>query len=148
MPPPPNFKEVTVQFTRLEVKDDQDGFFDGDGEIYFRYRILNGDVPVFEGTLPGVMPNGQPLTWSLGDGDATNDLGAGPHARFSTNTSSISIQVQVFEDDDFLTGDIDHLNGDLAVAFNRTENYGAGPHVHDTNDYKLFYTVTAVDINP
>jgi hypothetical protein len=145
MSSPSASKIVTVQFTRLEIKYDEDpGFIAGAGEIYMRYWINNGNVNVVQGTLPGVQPNGEPLTWELGDGDATNDLG-GPHARFVTNTSQITVQVQVWDDDDTLTLADDQLSSDLNATFLQGDNYGAGQQAWDTNDYRLFYVITSVD---
>ena len=144
MSTPSASKKVTVQFTRLAIKDDQDGWPDGAGDIYMRYWINNGDVNVVQGTLPGVQPDGEPLYWELNDGDATNDLG-GPHARFVTNTSRITVQVQVWDADDFLSGDNDHLDKDLNATFLQSDNYGAGQHDWNTDDYRLTFVITSVD---
>lgn len=144
MPSPSASKIVTVQFTSLKIKHDQDGWLEGAGEIYMRYWINNGDVNVVQSTLPGVQPNGEPLYWELDDNESTNDLG-GPHARFMTNTSRITVQVQVWDEDDFFTGDNDRLASDLNATYYSDADYGAGEHVWDTGDYRLTYVITSVD---
>lgn len=137
-------KWVTVQFNKLKILHDQDGWFAGAGEIYMQYTISNGDTPVASGVLPGTQPNGEPNTWSINDGESVTNLG-GPHARFLTNTSGIRIDVQVWEDDGFLTFNDDHLANYLGVYYSRSSNYGAGNRTFYAPDYELSYTITSVD---
>jgi len=133
-----------VQFTKLEIIHDQDGWFDGAGKIFVSYKILNGNVLISHDTLPNMAPGDTPATVPLNDGQAWDDL-KGPHTRFDTNAPQITVQASVFDEGSFFTEHDDKLRHDLDRTFYRNSNYGAGTHVHDTDDYRLHYTITTVD---
>ena len=127
--------DLRVLFDVLNVKDDQDGLFTGDGDIYVEYTVSNG-VQSVSGRWP------RSDTRSMGDHDTAhmNVLAASLPAPAGDGT--LSIHVRVFDEDGFLADGDDQI-GDDTFTFSSADDFGATAttHVRDLSEYRITFSI-------
>jgi IgA Peptidase M64. len=127
--------DLRVLLDVLNVKDDQDGFFTGDGDIYVEYTVSNGSQSV-----TGRWPASD--THSMGDHDTAymNVLAASLPAPPADGT--LSIHLRVFDEDGFLADGDDQI-GDDTFTFSSADDFGATAttHVRDLSGYRITFSI-------
>lgn len=126
---------LRVLLDDLNVKDDQDNIFAGDGDIYVDYTISNGTQSV-SGRWPGSGEVG------MGDHDTeAMKLLAGTIPVPASGTP-LTVRLRVMDADSWFTGGDDEL-GDDTFTFSSGENFGATAttHVRDHANYRITLTV-------
>ena len=127
--------DLRVLLDVLNVKDDQDGFFTGDGDIYVEYTVSNG-IQSVSGRWPASD------TRSMGDHDTAhmNVLAASLPAPSARGT--LSIHIRVFDEDGFLADGDDQI-GDDTFTFSSADDFGATAttHVRDLSGYRITFSM-------
>lgn len=124
---------LRVLFDTLNIKDDQDGFLSGDGDIYVNYTISNGDT-----AISGRWPSGDG-THGLGDGD-TGHMGILAAALpLPANGNPLTITVKVMDEDTFSDDEI----GSETFTLGAEAGFGTEKVIHarDRDNYRLTISV-------
>jgi hypothetical protein len=127
--------DLRVLLDTLNIKDDQDGFFTGDGDIYVEYTVSNGSQAV-SGRWPASGTTG------MGDHDTSFvELLAGSLAVPAAG-GSLSVRLRVMDEDGFLAGG-DDLVGEDTFTFASGDGFGATAttHVRDQSNYRITLSV-------
>jgi hypothetical protein len=119
----------------LNVKDDHDNIFAGDGDIYIRYTVSNGPQ-----TVSGRWPTSG--TRGMGDHDTEHMKVLAATIPPPTGSNSLTVRVRVMDDDAWFTGGDDEI-GDDTFTFGSAGDYGATAttHVRDQGDYRITLSV-------
>lgn len=127
--------DLRVLLDVLNVKDDQDGFFAGAGDIYVNYTISNGSQSV-----TGRWPTSG--TRGMNDHDSAYMSTLAATIPPPTGSSSLTVRVRVMDEDSFFTGSDDLVGSDTFV-FNSAQEFGATAttHVRDRGNYRLTLSV-------
>ena len=127
--------DLKVLLDVLNVKDDNDGFFTGAGDIYVNYTISNGSQ-----TVSGRWPSSG--TRSMNDHDTEHMSVLAASIPAPTGNNSLSVRLRVMDEDGFLAG-ADDLLGDDTFTFPSSGNFGATAttHVRDRTDYRVTLSV-------
>ena len=127
--------DLRVLLDVLNVKDDHDGFFTGDGDVYVRYTVSNGSRSV-SGRWPASGTRG------MADHDTAYMNVVAATLPVPSSDGSLSIQVTVMDEDGFLAGDDDQI-GDDTYTFSAAEDFGAAAvtHVRDQGGYRITLSI-------
>ena len=117
-------QNLVVSLDHIYVKNDHDGFWTGDGDIYFQYALHGGHAGV----------TGSTSNHGIGSGD-TQVLN---YQWEVTVEDFLSLSIGVWDED---TGSDDHLRSDLVTSYSEDQNFGVGQHTHQTTDYDLTYSI-------
>jgi len=125
---------LRVLLDTLHVKNDHDGFFTGDGDIFVRYTISNGSQQV-----TGRWPAGGER--SIGSGESTEMAVLAAALPRPASGDGLSVRL-VVRDDDLFGSD---LLGDDTFLFTSAGDFGADAvvHVRDRGDYRVTLSVVA-----
>lgn len=127
---------LRVLMDTLNIKDDQDGFFAGDGDIYVNYSISNGDTVV-----TGRWPNGDG-TVGMSDGDTAQVAILAGAIPLPVGNNALTISVTVMDEDSFLTFGDDEVGSE---TFSLVADQGFGTtqviHPRDNTNYRLTVSV-------
>jgi hypothetical protein len=127
--------EIRVLLDQLNVKDDQDNFFAGDGDIYVEFTVSNGSESV-SGRWPGSGTQG------MGDHDSEHMKVLAATLPVPSGSAALSVRLRVMDEDGLFTGGDDQI-GDDTFAFTAGEDYGATAttHVRDQGGYRITLSI-------
>jgi hypothetical protein len=127
--------DLRVLLDALNVKNDHDGVFTGDGDIYVKYTVSNGSE-----TVLGRWPTSG--TRGMGDHDTRYMKVLAAMIPSPAAGSSLTVRVRVMDEDGFLAGADDQI-GDDTFTFGSSGNFGAADttHVRDRNEYRITLSV-------
>lgn len=119
----------------IHVKDDNDDVSDGD--IFIKYTISNGTMQIH-----GRWPSGDGNV-GMGSGDTKNIGIFAAALPLPVDGASLSIHIEVWDDDDFFTGG-DDLLGSADFSFDSSTGFGTNSIVHaeDLSQYRLTYSLS------
>jgi len=126
---------LRVLLDDLNVKDDQDNFFAGSGDIYVEYTVSNGAQ-----TVSGRWPSSDTVGMDDHDTRAMKLLAA--TIPVPSPEGSLSVRLRVMDEDSWFTGGDDEL-GDDTFTFGSAEDFGATvtTHVRDQSNYRITFTI-------
>jgi IgA peptidase M64 len=127
--------DLRVLLDVLNVKDDQDGFFTGAGDIYVDYTVSNASESV-----SGRWPSSD--TYSLSDHETAQMSALAASLPSPLGDQLLSITLRVMDEDGFLGGDDDQI-GEDTFTFSAAEDFGATgtTHVRDLAGYRVTFSV-------
>ena len=127
--------DIRVLLDQLNVKDDQDNIFAGEGDIYVEFTVSNGSQSV-SGRWPGSGTEG------MGDHDSEYMKVLAATLPVPSGSAPLSLRLRVRDEDGFLTGGDDEI-GDDTFTFTAGEDFGATAttHVRDQAGYRITISI-------
>jgi hypothetical protein len=127
--------DLRVLFDVLNVKDDQDGFLAGDGDIYVLYTIRSGDK-----VISGRWPQAGDVGMSDDDSHDMSIMAAAVPR--PPKGEALTMEITVRDADSWFTGGDDDV-GSATFTFDETSGFGANNivHVQDASGFRLTLSV-------
>lgn len=124
-----------VMLDYIHIKNDQDGWLAGAGDIYINYDLTAGSS-----TLSGRWPSSGDVGIDSGKGRELGTL-AGVSALPDRGTN-ISLSIDVWDEDSWFTGGNDRVGSDT-FEFESSANFGLDKttHVFDRDNYRIVISV-------
>ncbi len=127
--------ELRVLLDQLNIKDDQESFPAGDGDIFVEFTISNGSESV-TGRWPSSGTHG------MGDHDSAHMNVLAATLPVPSGSAPLSVRLRVVDEDGWLTGGNDEI-GEDTFTFTAGEDFGATAttHVRDQSGYRLTLSI-------
>lgn len=130
--------DLRVLLDVLNVKDDQDGVFAGDGDIYVLYTVTSGDT-----TMSGRWP--QAGTVGMSDNDSRDMAVLAAVVPRPPAGAALSVSVTVRDEDGWFTGGDDDVGAET-LAFDGASGFGTSNvvHVRDSGGFRITMSIAGL----